>query len=57
MLMLGVLHSTKTYRRHKITVGVRFDGSCIGGYCAIEAPIGGRDLNEPSVTVHQIEKK
>jgi hypothetical protein len=57
MLMLGVLHSTKTYRRHKITVGVRFDGSCIGGYCAIEAPIGRRDLNEPSVTVHQIENK
>jgi len=43
----------KTYRRHKITVCICIDGSCIGSCCAIEAPIGGRNLHKPSTVKWQ----
>jgi hypothetical protein len=44
----GVLNSTKTYRRHRMTIGIRLDGGRSGIYCAIEASVGGRYLDKPS---------
>ena len=41
----GSEHSAETYRHHRVTVGVRLNGSRSGIYCTIEASVGRWYLN------------
>ena len=49
MLILSLLDSIETHHRHRITVTFCLDRIRISSHSAIEAPIGGRDLNKQSL--------